>query len=186
MQSIEELWNQRWSGGGYGRYHISSEPDSPGPWTFPSLFIARAYMEMGRYGMVQRVLDWLSSLSGSLSGTWHEFYGRRISPPFPQVGIPPWTWAEIITLTIHHILGIRPEEEHIRIRPRLLPGMDEIKGRFPIRNITIHLEIKVDSKISEAEFEANVDLIEEGGCEVLIPYSDEDVFLKIILPANGK
>jgi hypothetical protein len=26
---LEALWNQRWNLGGYGRYHVTSEPDSP-------------------------------------------------------------------------------------------------------------------------------------------------------------
>ena len=30
LVAVESLWNQAWDGGGYGRYHVSSEPDSPG------------------------------------------------------------------------------------------------------------------------------------------------------------
>jgi hypothetical protein len=47
LADIETLWNQRWEAGGYGRYHVTSEPDSPGPWPFPSMFVARAYLEAG-------------------------------------------------------------------------------------------------------------------------------------------
>ena len=47
LESLEELWNQRWTMGGYGRYHVSSEPDSPGPWPIASIFMARAYLEAG-------------------------------------------------------------------------------------------------------------------------------------------
>ena len=39
-------WNQAWTDGGYGRYHTSSEPDSPGPWPFASLFVARVMVTM--------------------------------------------------------------------------------------------------------------------------------------------
>jgi hypothetical protein len=46
MEAVVTLWNQVWKGGGYGRYHLSSEPDSPGPWPFPSLFVAGANAEM--------------------------------------------------------------------------------------------------------------------------------------------
>ena len=30
LAGVESLWNQEWTGGGYGRYHVTSEPDSPG------------------------------------------------------------------------------------------------------------------------------------------------------------
>jgi hypothetical protein len=45
LANIEKLWNQRWNHGGYGRYNIQSEPDSPGPWPFVFLFVKRAYFE---------------------------------------------------------------------------------------------------------------------------------------------
>jgi GH15 family glucan-1,4-alpha-glucosidase len=70
MTSLESLWNQAWQGGGYGRYHVSSEPDSPGPWPFPSLFVARAYAEMQEGNKVWDVLNWLNSIPGASAGTW--------------------------------------------------------------------------------------------------------------------
>ncbi len=96
LERLEPLWNQRWDIGGYGRYHVTSEPDSPGPWPFASLFIARAYFEAGDEKRAWRVLRWLNGLPGSRAGSWFEFYGPRPMPPYPQVGIVPWTWAEII------------------------------------------------------------------------------------------
>jgi GH15 family glucan-1,4-alpha-glucosidase len=61
LESMEALWNQRWSTGGYGRYHVTGEPDSPGPWPFASLFIARSYLEAGDPAKVRRVLRGLSA-----------------------------------------------------------------------------------------------------------------------------
>jgi hypothetical protein len=138
---IERLWNQRWSIGGYGRYHVSSEPDSPGPWPFATMFIARAYFEHGQDDKVWRALNWLHSLASGVSGSWYEFYGPRVSPPCPQVGIVPWTWAEILMLFVHHIWGLRPRENGLIVRPRLLTGIDRMEGTFKIRNSTIHLQV---------------------------------------------
>ncbi|HMA54162.1 MAG TPA: hypothetical protein VKT17_06845, partial [Acidobacteriota bacterium] len=56
LASMEKLWNQRWTGGGYSRYDVSSEPDSPGPWPFASIFIARAALEAGQPRTTRRVL----------------------------------------------------------------------------------------------------------------------------------
>lgn len=139
---VERLWNQRWSIGGYGRYHVSSEPDSPGPWPFATMFITRAYYEHGQDDKVWRALNWLHSLLGAVSGSWYEFYGPRVSPPCPQVGIVPWTWAEMLMLFVHHIWGLRPRDNSLTVRPRLLAGMDKMAGTFKIRNSTIHLQVQ--------------------------------------------
>jgi hypothetical protein len=160
MDQIEELWNQAWKGGGYGRYNLSSEPDSPGPWPFPSLFIARAYQKMGNYDKVERVLNWLDKIPGSNSGSWFENYGERISPPYPQVGIPPWTWAEMIMLVIKDILGVEPERNHIRIKPVLLPSMDYIEATISIREMIIDLKIMRTNKEKKTE-EVRIPIIKE-------------------------
>ncbi|NBW87586.1 MAG: hypothetical protein EBR23_12400, partial [Planctomycetia bacterium] len=64
LDAMEALWNQRWSGGGYGRYDVTSESDSPGPWPFPSLFVARANLVAGNHDRVWRTLRWLAEVPG--------------------------------------------------------------------------------------------------------------------------
>jgi hypothetical protein len=145
LAHIEGLWNQAWDGGGYGRYHVSSEPDSPGAWPFASVFVARALLEAGDSARVWRTLKWLAATEGSASGAWFEFDGPRIAPPFPQVGIVPWTWAELVALFVHHVLGVRPEASGIRVRPRLLAGMRGVDARIPVRDGCLHLELRADS-----------------------------------------
>jgi hypothetical protein len=166
MENIEELWNQAWKGGGYGRYNVSSEPDSPGPWPFPSIFIARAYHKMRQFGKVERVLTWLNEIPGGNSGSWFENYGERISPPYPQVGIPPWTWAEIIMLVMKDILGIEPEGDYVRIRPNLLPSINRIEATIPIRGMIIDLNISRTGNTKKTG-------------EVLVPIVKERVSVRI-------
>ena len=141
LRDFERLWNQRWHGGGYGRYHVSSEPDSPGPWPFASLFIARAAVEAGEGRKARRVLDWLGRTPGARAGTWFEFYGPRPVPPYPQVGITPWTWAEMIFLFVHHVLGLRPRGDRVRLRPRFLPGQRRLDASFRVRGTTIRISL---------------------------------------------
>ncbi len=144
---LEQLWNSHWDIGGYSRYHVTSEPDSPGPWPFASLFVARAYFEAGNDEKVWRILNWLMGVPGSKAGTWFEFYGPRPIPPCPQIGIIPWTWAEIITLFIHHMLGIRPGWESLHLRPRLLRGVSWMEVALRLRNIKLEMSIeRVESK----------------------------------------
>ncbi len=145
MASMETLWNQAWTGGGYGRYNVTSEPDAPGPWPFASLFVARAAAERGDFGLVDRVLEWMDSVPGSAAGSWFEFYGPRPSPPCPQVGIIPWTWAELIQLFIHHLLGVRPEEDGLAVRPKLRPGLGPVRADLAYRGVSLRLEIEPSS-----------------------------------------
>lgn len=142
LDDLETLWNQRWTGGGYGRYHVSSEPDSPGPWPFASLFVARALFEAENDQKVWRVLNWLGRVPGGKSGSWFEFYGPRPVPPCPQVGIIPWTWAEIVFLLIRHMLGVRPALDGLLLRPRLLAGIDRVDAELPMRGRVLKLEVE--------------------------------------------
>lgn len=142
LAAAEELWNQRWDGGGYGRYHVSSEPDSPGPWPFASLFVARAYWEAGEDEKVWRILRWLGEATGGKAGSWFEFYGPRPTPPCPQIGIIPWTWAEIVVFFIHHVFGVRPGLGDVLLRPRLPAGIDRGEVKLSIGAHRLHLELR--------------------------------------------
>jgi len=133
LDAMELLWNQRWSGGGYGRYHVTSEPDSPGPWPFPSMFVARANLEAGNHERVWRVLRWMAEVQGGRGGAWWEFYGARTTPPLPPVGLVVWTWAEIVMFFVHHLLGVRPQPRELVLAPHLLAGLDRVRAELPIR-----------------------------------------------------
>jgi len=171
LEDLEGLWNQTWSGGGYGRYHVTSEPDSPGPWPFPSLFIARAYAELGDFDKVWRVLRWLESLpSGRTSGAWFEFYGERLAPPFPQVGIVPWTWAEMIFLLVNHFLGVRPEVDRLRLKPRLPPGLGRVEARLPLRRGFLNLEMECGKGGGLSQVRASTEIVERSEEEVSLSY----------------
>ena len=182
LDSVEKLWNQAWKDGGYGRYHVSSEPDSPGSWPFPSLFIARSYVETGNFEKMWRILKWLNTVPGALSGSWFEFYGQHLKPPIPQVGITPWTWAEMLILLIHHIIGIQPEVDHLRIRPKLIPGIEKIKASFPLRDGKINIEIKSGRKKKSYGFRSDGEIIQSSEKEAYISYSKKDIWIEASLP----
>ncbi len=175
LGSLETLWNQAWKGGGYGRYHASSEPDSPGSWPFPSLFIGRASIEMKRYDNVWRILNWLNTVPGSRAGSWFEFYGKRIAPPFPQVGIVPWNWAEMIVLFVHHILGVKPQEIGLCLRPRLLPGLKKVEASLPFQRGRLELEIRKAAPGASPKFVADSQVLHAGVDEILVAYPGRDL-----------
>lgn len=152
LASMGKLWNQAWTGGGYGRYNVTSEADSPGPWPFASLFVARAALEAGDPAATRRVLDWLGRLPGSRAASWFEFYGPRPVPPYPQVGIIPWTWAEMIFLFIHHMLGVRPGPSALSLRPKLIPGVDRMEADLALRGGRLELDVRRAKRGQEPGF----------------------------------
>ncbi|MGA9364398.1 MAG: hypothetical protein WBW16_08535 [Bacteroidota bacterium] len=146
MMELEKLWNQRWEIGGYSRYHVASEPDSPGPWPFPTMFVARAYLEMGDSEKVWRALKWMHEVQGGKAGTWLEHFGDRAVPPLPPTGIVPWAWAELIIFFVHHLLGVRPGEKELVIRPKLLSGLKEVSARVRVHGRVISLRVRRGKK----------------------------------------
>jgi hypothetical protein len=187
LDSVEPLWNEAWQDGGYGRYACSSEPDSPGGWPVASLFVARAAVETGVPERAWRVLDWLDTAPGAAAGSWFEFHGDRASPPFPQVGILPWTWAEMITLMARHVVGVRPEETHVRVAPRLLPGLEHVTGRFPIGAGSLHLDITRDPRRREPVARVTLDggtMYETAAREATVPYEANDARVELVLPGE--
>jgi hypothetical protein len=185
LKQMERLWNQRWRGGGYGRYDVSSEPDSPGPWPFPSLFVARAYLEAGDDAKAWRVLKWLDRVQGASAGTWFEFYGPRPVPPYPQVGIVPWTWAELLIFFIHHLAGVRPEWETLRLKPRLLSGLTGFRASIRVRDVRLHLVVKAAGRKRSPGFRVDGQwhpFKEDGLC---ISYPRKDITVTAWLPRSA-
>ena len=186
LRRIEELWNQSWRGGGYGRYHVTSEPDSPGPWPFPSLFVARAYLEAGEDAHVWRVLRWLGKTPGARAGSWFEFYGPRPVPPCPQVGIVPWNWVEMIILFVRHLAGIRPEWTSLRVRPRLLAGVAGYNADLRLRNFRIILRVKRAGLGVRPGFLVDGEFLPYSEDGLLLPYPRKDIRITARLPLRPK
>jgi hypothetical protein len=182
LADLEQLWNQNWDGGGYGRYHVTSEPDSPGPWPFASLFVARAYFEAGDDDKVWRVLNWLRT-AGRDAGSWFEFYGPRPVPPYPQIGIIPWTWAEVACFFVHHLLGVRPGYTELRLRPRLLAGLEWVEANLRLRSHNLHLTVRRPrgDETSGLFVGDRVYPCRPDGVVLPIPTADLDVL--VVLPA---
>lgn len=118
LEILEMLWSQNWEGGGYGRYNVLSEPDSPGPWPFATGYMAAAYLETGNIPMAMRAIEWLAHRAHQ-GGSWFEFYGYRPTPPLPPTGIIVWGWAQFVTLVVKHILGARVTNGELTIAPRV-------------------------------------------------------------------
>jgi len=122
LDDLEGLWNTRWSGGGgYDRYHTSSQPDQPGPWTFATTFILRGQHDAGQLDRSRRSLEWLNTMAGGRTGAWIEEI-PVVRSQAKSSGIIPWTSAEVALFVVRHYLGVRFDGDQVVLRPALYPG----------------------------------------------------------------
>ena len=169
LNSMELLWNQRWTTGGYARYNVTSEPDSPGSWPFATLLILRAYFEAGNDEKVWRGLDWLLNAPGGKAGAWFECYADRPVPPLPPLGIVPWTWAEIVMFVVHHLLGVRPSQNEFILRPRLLSGLKNVNTTLMLRGQRVELHITKADKEPSAQVNGKLVPLVNGELRLPLP-----------------
>jgi len=179
LAHVEGLWNQAWDDGGYGRYHVTGEPDSPGAWPFASLFVARAYAEVRDDAKVWRILRWLAETRGGRAGAWFENHGPRFAPPFPQVGIVPWTWAELASLVVHHLLGVRPDGAGVTLRPWLLAGLTGMDASLRVGEHRLHLTVRRASSPGERGALVGGEVLPWSESGVRIPRPGSDVRVEI-------
>jgi len=140
LDELEKLWNARWSGGGYERYHSSGQCDQPGPWTFASCFILRAQHEAGLFDRSRRTLEWLNSVQGGRTGAWFEEI-PLVRSQAPTSGILPWTSGEISLFVVHHVLGVRFEDQTLVLKPALFPGSPRLQANLRFRQTRLALDI---------------------------------------------
>jgi len=149
LDELEKLWNARWFGGGYERYHSSGQCDQPGPWTFASCFILRAQHEAGMFARSRRTLEWLHTVQGGRTGAWFEEI-PLVRSQAPTAGIIPWTSGEISLFCVRHWLGVHFEGDGLVIRPALYPRSPLVSADLRYRQGRLHLELDGSGPIREA------------------------------------
>lgn len=149
LDQLEYLWNERWVGGGYGRYNQSREQDQPGPWPFATGFLLWAQHEARLYDRSRRTLEWLNRVQGGGSGWWYEEISL-IRSQEPQCGVLPNTSVELIIFVIHHLLGIRFRQGRIVIRPNLYPEYEPVSANLRFREGRLRLTIDGGGPIKQA------------------------------------
>jgi hypothetical protein len=145
IASVKTLWDDKMYGG-YLRYHPSSEPDSPGGWTFPTAKVAKVMAEFGDTADVKRVLDWFTTVPGHNGAAYPEFYALtpRPVPPLPPMGVIVWGWGEIVGLFVSNVLGARPDTSgrNLLMRPTLPDGVNKVNGTVMHRGREIRVTVE--------------------------------------------
>jgi hypothetical protein len=140
LDELEKLWNARWFGGGYERYHSSGQVDQPGPWTFATCFILRAQHDAGLLDRSKRTLEWLNTVQGGRAGAWFEEI-PLVRSQAATAGILSWTSGEISLFVVRHVLGIRFEDREVVVRPGLYPGSPPVRADLRFRTGRLLLEV---------------------------------------------
>ena len=126
------------------------------------------------------MLEWLRKIPGGDSGAWFEFYGNRPVPPCPQVGIIPWTWAELIIFFVHHLMGLRPMGDHLWIRPRLLEGLERAEIEAPVGHHRIHLTVERGDRDDEGGFYVNDRYVGEKSTGLRLEVPQADLAIRLV------
>jgi len=166
LDDLEQLWNTRWSDGGYDRYNTSAQPDQPGPWPFATCFILRAQHEARLFERSRRSLEWLNTVQGGRAGTWFEEI-PSIRSLNRSCGLVQWTSGEIALFCVRHYLGVRFENGAVVICPALYPGSPPVSADLRFRQRRLRLDIdgsgpaqtaKINGKTLRAEADGSVRL----------------------------
>ncbi len=168
LDDLEQLWNTRWSDGGYDRYHTSSQPDQPGPWPFATCFILRAQHDAGLFDRSRRSLEWLNTMPGGRAGTWFEEISS-IRSQTRACGLVPWTSGEVALFIVRHYLGVRFEHGALVLRPALYPGSPPVLADLRFRRGRLRLEIDGSGPVRSAMVNGKKVRIRSGGSVRLPP-----------------
>ncbi len=182
LDAIEPLWNQTWEDGGYSRYNVTSEAGAAAPWPITSMIVAQAAFEVGLDERVWRVLRWMGETPGARAGAWLEFFGWWPAPPYPQVGVIPWTWAEVLRFFVHHLLGVRPKLDRLELRPRLLEGQARMQTSIRIREYVVHLSVRRALEGEEASYRVNGHPHSYNAEGLRLPVPTQDLDVEAVLP----
>lgn len=149
LNLLEQLRNQRWTMGGYDRYHTSSQLDQPGPWSFATTFIMRAQHEAGLYQRSRRSLNWLYQHIGGRTGAFYEEIPLVRYQEY-HCGFLPWTSGEITYFIVHHLLGFKFRNDQLTIKPALYEETVPLTADLRYRDGRIKLEIRGKGNVESA------------------------------------
>jgi hypothetical protein len=91
----------------------------------------------------------------------------------------------MLALFVHHVLGIRLGERHVRIAPRLLPGLPHVSASIPIQDGRLEISIQCTSDvvapIARTRY-GDGSVIETTGGDVAVPYGAKTVRIDFVFP----
>jgi cellobiose phosphorylase len=85
----------------------------------------------------------------------------------------------MLMLLVSHVMGIRPEHDRLRLRPRLLPGLDRIRASFPLRGGSFEITISRKGHEGPLLVDSNAPVLHTGEEHVELAYPDGDLHVDL-------
>ena len=95
------------------------------------------------------------------------------------MAIVPWTWAELVTLVVHHLLGVRPAPQGLTVRPRLLDGMDAVSARLRLNGHELRLNIRRNAGEKAAFIDGRPAEFRDGALRAPRPQRDMEIEIRL-------
>ena len=105
-------------------------------------------------------------------------------PPYPQAGVIPWTWAELVFLFVHNMLGVRPGADALRLRPRLLRGLTRMEVDMPLRGGRLEMAVRKARRGEEPRYKIGSRKIPHHPCglRLELPEKFDRISVRGIIP----
>jgi len=149
LNEIEKLRDQRWWGGGYGRYDTSSEINNPGPWGIAGALVLRGQHAGGMLDRSRRTLEWFRNVQGGNGGLYYEQI-PLIRSQQGWLGLVTWPTGELPYFVVRHYLGVGFEDGCVVVRPKLYPNSPPVQADLRFRQGRLRLAIDGAGAIASA------------------------------------
>ena len=141
LDEIEKLRNQRWSGGGYGRYDATSEINMPGPWGIAGALVLRGQHAGGMLHRSRSTLEWFRTVQGGNGGLYYEEMPLLAGSQQNWLGLVTWPTGELPYFVVRHYLGVRFQDGRVAIRLTVYPNSPPIKADLRFHQGRLKLKI---------------------------------------------
>jgi hypothetical protein len=162
LNEIEKLRNQRWWGGGYGRYDTSSEINNPGPWGIAGALVLRGQHEGGMLDRSRRTLEWFRNVQGGNGGLYYEQI-PLIAGQQEWLGLVTWPTGELPYFVVRHYLGVTFEDDNVVIRPKLYPNSPPVQADLRFRQGRLRIAIDGSGPIASASLDGKPTVVSADG-----------------------
>jgi cellobiose phosphorylase len=81
---------------------------------------------------------------------------------------------------VHHLLGVRPDQDRVTIRPHLLEGLDRMEASLRVRECKLDLSVRRASSLAERGGRAGSERLPWQKDGVRLPLPKDDLQIEIL------
>jgi hypothetical protein len=179
LNQVEKLRNQRWWGGGYGRYDASAEINMPGPWGIAGALVLRGQHAGGMLDRSRSTLEWFRTVQGGNGGLYYEEIPLLAGSQQNWLGLVTWPTGELPYFVVRHYLGLTFEDGCVVIRPQLYPNSPPVHADLRFRQGRLRMAVDGAGEIAEAALDGKaIDVAADGAVRLPREFSGGSLVLR--------